>query len=201
MRVHALGGKLPVMTIRLPFFLCGLLALAPAASATQVLALTLDDMVKRSEVIVHGYVASVVAERLPENRGRIHTRITVTTRELVVGQPAKSVEFTLPGGVVGELGQRVAGTPKFSPGEEVVLLLSRIPATGRLTVVGLSQGQFVVGGKPAARMAVSDRRGVAMIARGIGGQIQPAPAGSARVEEGLALLLSQLRALAARTPR
>ncbi len=160
-----------------------LLLLPASATATQVISLDLDEMTDRADVIVHGTVVAVTSERMPQARGRIHTKVTVEPTE-VLRSDRQQVRYVIsvPGGTVGRLGQLVPGAPTFAVGEEVVVLLSRHEATQRLVVVGLSQGRYRVereAGK--APTVVSDRHGATLMMRDAQGRLVEAPA--ARLEE------------------
>lgn len=176
------------------------LCLAPASAlATQVLSMDLDSMTDRSDAIVWGHVLTTRAERPVESPGRIHTLVTVSVREYLRAEPgkqkSKTVQFSVPGGRLGQLGQWIPGAPRFAAGQELILLLARQPKTKRLIVVGLSQGRYVIERPQGAEpQAVSDRSGLGLLARGPGGRLLPAPATASLDRRPLSRMLARIRA-------
>ena len=136
------------------------LALSLPAAAAVVEGLSLAALGARASLVVRGRVeSSVGAWDQGSRRIQTHTRLQVLE---VLRGPASSggaptdgppvavggvLEVVAPGGVVGSLGQKVPGSPRFVPGEEVLLFLERV-ASG-YTPLGLSLGKFTV--RPAGR--------------------------------------------------
>src|SRR5262249_38872864 len=107
--------------------LIAFLMLVPTSQprATMVQRVTLPELVRRSETIVHGVVESVRTE--PEAGGaRIYTYITLSGREFLKGggAPGTQVTFRQLGGQVGDQVLYVAGTPRFHPKEEILVFLT-----------------------------------------------------------------------------
>lgn len=132
--------------------LAGALATALPAFATTLIAMDVPALTKAADVVVRGTVVRVEA-RWTMDRSRI-----VTDNEILVAQTykgnvvAKTVVAMQPGGVVGDLGQKVHGAATFALGDEVVVFLER--RGDRFTVVGLAQGRLVVdraGAEPVVR--------------------------------------------------
>lgn len=133
-----------------------LLLLAAAASATTYAHITLEELAARADVVVRARVGDGEARWL-ERAGpaRIVTFHRVDVLEVLQGRltdaegAERSLTVGVPGGVVGEIGQRVHGAPKLASGDVVVIFLG--PATGpggARGVVGLEQGVLhVIGGR------------------------------------------------------
>lgn len=135
----------------------GLLGFSSDASATTVLAMSLEQMTDRADTIFVGRVAGTRAGWSPD-RTRIYTYVTFEVDSYLKGGSASKLETVrLLGGRVGPYLALVPGTPQFEDGEEVLLFCAgggaRIP-----TVVGLSLGKFTV---------VRDGAGAAMLKRDI----------------------------------
>jgi hypothetical protein len=117
------------------------LLVAAVASATTIIAYDVPALTRASSVVVRGTVKSV-APRWTKDRARIMTDVVIEVSEPWKGTPARELTVMQPGGVMGEIGQRVHGTAKFSPGEEVVVFLE---ARGdRYLLTGMVQGKFKV---------------------------------------------------------
>jgi hypothetical protein len=115
--------------------LCGCLA-----SGATLEKLSLDDMSRKSTLIVRGRIAGCVGEQ----RGSvIYTRCRVNVTERWKGAAENQVDLLIPGGAAGGLIQTFTGTPKFNAGAEYVLFLWS-GRSGVLQVIGLSQGVFDV---------------------------------------------------------
>ena len=129
-----------------------LLALAglPSAfvlSAATYLPMSDADLALGAPVIVRASVASTTV-RLPSIGGeqRPVTLVTLQLLEAIKGSPGESFVLRLPGGRAGELAWWIAGTPVFSPGQEVILMLGPAPGHAgqfRLTEFGLSKFDLV----------------------------------------------------------
>jgi hypothetical protein len=115
------------------------LAIAPVAFATTMLEQDLASLTKGADVVVRAQVLSSQA-RWTSDHARIITDTELEVQEAWKGKPAARIVVMQPGGIVGELGQKVDGVALFEPGEEVVVFLE---ARGdRFTVAGMAQGAF-----------------------------------------------------------
>ena len=123
--------------------LCMLL-LACAAPATAAIAVpaSVEDLARSSDAVVRGRVSKVSSQWSSDHR-RIFTQAEVETSSVWRGSAPTRVTVVVPGGVVGDIGQRVDGSPTFSQGEEVALFLERA-GEGKFGVRGLGQGKFSI---------------------------------------------------------
>src|SRR6516164_1438367 len=99
-----------------------LLLLALPALATTLVAMDVGALARASRCVVRVRVGSVSALR--SEAGRITTVVELERLETWSGPDLPALRMLIPGGVVGDLGQRVEGAPAFVPGEEVVLFLA-----------------------------------------------------------------------------
>jgi hypothetical protein len=141
-------------------FTGGLLLLALPAWATTLVALDLTALSRSADSIVQGKVSRVEA-RMSKDGGRISTHVTVDVSDSLKGQGgAATVEIVQPGGIVGDIGQKVAGTAHLKEGDEIVAFLERRGPKNFL-LVGMAQGCFRVerSSDGAAAFAVQDPEG------------------------------------------
>lgn len=115
---------------------------AVAAHATTLLRLDVEQLTQASDVVVRGTVKSVKS-RWSADHLRILTDVELSVAESLKGSAEQAIIVTQPGGVVGDIGQRVSGLAAFTEGEEVVLFLTR-RAQGRYDVAGMAQGKYRV---------------------------------------------------------
>jgi hypothetical protein len=115
--------------------------IAMPSFATTVERLTLDDMVKKAQSIVHGKVRGA-RTHWSANGKLILTTYTIDVSENIKGQGSKTVELTTIGGRIGDTTLYVSGMPSFQTGEDAVVFVEK--SAGFSTVVGLSQGKFAV---------------------------------------------------------
>ncbi len=127
--------------MRKSFWVAAVLASAPVW-ATTMLALDLAALTRSSDAVVHGRVARVES-RWTGDKLRIVTDAEIEVIDAVKGEVGKTVRLVSPGGVVGDIGQKVHGSPNFTRGEEVVVFLEARPG-GTFLVTGMSQGKFRV---------------------------------------------------------
>jgi hypothetical protein len=127
---------------------CLLVFAAARASASTVVAMTLDQMSERAESIFLGRVTGTRADWNAE-RTRIYTYVTLEVdRYLKGGSESKVATVRFLGGRVGPYAAMVPGSPRFEVGEEVLLFCAgggaRIP-----TVLGMSLGKFTIVADPS----------------------------------------------------
>ncbi len=159
-----------MMTLRTVVALVALALARPSLAGLAVPA-SVEDLTRTSDVVVRGRVASVSARRSSDGR-RVLTYVEVEVSTAWHGNVPQRITVVVPGGVVGNIGQRVEGAPAFSQDEQVVLFLGKVGSTFR--VRGLAQGKFsVVSGQaqpdlsgltfaPGRRLRASERRVEAM---------------------------------------
>ena len=130
--------------MRLPRLLLPLAALllsGPARAAVAVPS-SVEELARDADAVVRGRVVSKTARFTPDHR-RIFTWVEVEPSSVWAGTAKGRVTVLVPGGVVGDIGQRVDGMPAFAQGEDVVVFLSGAEA-GAFRVTGLAQGKFSV---------------------------------------------------------
>jgi hypothetical protein len=142
--------------------LASLLLLAPAgARAGALLAKSVEESARTSDAVVRGTVVSTASRWAG---GHIVTDVEIAVTSAWKGQPGRQVTVTIPGGVVGDLGQHVDAAPTFSVGEEVVVFVQRAPNGKTNRVNGLAQGKYRV----EDGLARPDTNGVELHAQAIG---------------------------------
>ena len=129
------------MVVKVRTLLLLLTVVAALANATTLLALDVPALTKGSAVVARATVKSSQA-RWTKDGGRIMTDVVLEVTEPWKGSPGKQVIVIQPGGVVGEVGQLVHGTARFSVGEDVVVFLE--PRGDRFLLTGMLQGKFKV---------------------------------------------------------
>ena len=151
----------------LVLFVLALASYGPAR-ATQVQALTLPELVRRSATIVHGTVQETHTA-WEDGRARLYTYVTVSPLELIKGNsPAgRAITFRQLGGRDGDRIVYVPGTPRFSPKQEVLLFLTGNDAAGYPQIMGIFQGAFRPVGGPGGLRRVEG------ISPGAAGSILP----------------------------
>lgn len=113
-----------------------------ARAAVSIL-MSMSELLAASTYVVVGTTGDhyCVWEDLPGGR-RIVTYTRVKIERSVVGSPGSEVFVRTLGGVVGSIGQLVAGDAKFAEGERAVLFLAK--NSGALVVAGLAQGHYPI---------------------------------------------------------
>lgn len=136
-------------------FLPLLLVFACQVTATQMKPLSIDDLAKRADRIVHGTVLSNTVRR--DSAGRIYTTVELEVREHWRGNHAPG-RFTLvhAGGVLGDQGLSISGQEQFAIGEEVIVFAA-LNQRGDAVAVGMAQGKFnVIRDQQSGRVHVSN---------------------------------------------
>ena len=136
-RRHQIAALVAVLTLSV---------LATSASAMTVLKAPLSDLVKTSELVLHGTISKVeVLDLRRQNKG-VWTEYTLDVAEAWKGDKrklGKQFRWRLLGGTTKDgMTLDVPGMPTFARGEETVVLLER-HSTGH-TLTGAPQGKFHV---------------------------------------------------------
>ncbi len=137
------------------------LALVPAASlATVVKALSVEQMTAIARVVVHGSVSHVEAHWDDGHRS-IWTYSEIVVRETLKGTKSSTLLIKQPGGVIGAVGQQVAGAAQFTPGEEVVLFLEpAVDEPNAFVVLAMSAGKVTLEDSGTRKLAKRDLKGL-----------------------------------------
>jgi hypothetical protein len=111
------------------------------ARASSVIQAELPELTATADVIARGTVKKIESRWTTDHR-RIVTDVEIEVLESLKGSPGTKVVVQQPGGVVGDIGQKVSGLASFEPNEEVVVFLER--RGSKYEIVGLSQGKYRV---------------------------------------------------------
>jgi hypothetical protein len=126
-----------------PWLVAGFaLLIAAPADCTILIRQDLRDLVRGAEIVVRARVIANQAAWDAERRF-IWTWTSLDVVETWKGTASGRIAIREPGGEVGSVGMRVAGTPKYAPGEDVVVFLYRDPQ-GALRTLGWTQGRFAL---------------------------------------------------------
>lgn len=128
--VRRVGGALALL----------LLTAAPALSTT-VLRFSLDELVERADLIVHGTCGEVRGRETPDG---VVTDVTIHVTRALKGSAGETLQFTTYGGATESRGTFIAGSPQFEKGEELLLFLDRPNRVGYRMAIGMSQGKYTV---------------------------------------------------------
>lgn len=118
------------------------LACAGSAMAAVAVPVSVEDLARGSDAVIRGRVVKQSSHWSSDHR-RILTDVEVETSSVWRGSAPSRVTVVVPGGVVGDVGQRADGAPTLSDGEDVALFLEKA-GDGRYRVHGLGQGKFSI---------------------------------------------------------
>lgn len=111
---------------------------AASVDATTIVPVAVQDLADSSDAVVSGTVERVVHSELAD--GRIVTRVSIAVDETWKGVPSQSLELVESGGVVGQRGEVVYGTPDYVLDEPVVVFATRTRRGWRTNY--MLQGKF-----------------------------------------------------------
>ena len=125
--------------------------------------LTLEQLVDRSERIVHGRCMRTWSA-WDADRHAIWTHCEIAVADPLKGSPARTIVVSEPGGVVGGMEMMIDGVPRLRANEEVVLFLYRTPI-GYWRARGLGQGKYDVSRdqRSGQTLVRADTQGLAVI--------------------------------------
>ena len=139
--------------------------LAAAVEAATLERLAMEDMARKSSVIVRARVTGTYAAL---HGSTIYTHYSIQILETWKTAGAGASDVVVPGGVAGGLRQTFSGSPRLMAGREYVLFLWTAPRSGLTHIIGLTQGLFnlqresngeVVASRAATNEPMLDRSG------------------------------------------
>jgi hypothetical protein len=130
-----------------------LVALAARAGAATFVSMSVEEVTRSSDAVVHGVVVGRESRLTAD--GRIVTDVDIAVSSAWKGEPGGTVRVLVPGGSLGSIALAVDAAATFEDGEEVVVFLAR---HGRgYSVAGHALGKYAVVGQQA-RAAVAGAR-------------------------------------------
>src|SRR5439155_5057357 len=130
------------MKYRFLIMAVAILILSRPGSGASVRRMTMDGLVRESELVIYGRALASRSLWDPATE-TIWTETEFAVLDGAKGNPARTVIVSEPGGNIGDVGHLFPGVPRFESGQEVVLFLYRTPAN-RLRISGLMQGVYNV---------------------------------------------------------
>jgi hypothetical protein len=141
--------------------------------ASVIIAMSMEEMTTRSPLVIRGTVHRVDTQ-WAEGRTKIWTYSEVVVRETLKGTARTSVLVKQPGGVIGNVGERVSGAAVFTPGEDVVLFLEpAVDEANAFVPFAMSAAKVSLVSRGGKRLALRDLSGVSLVSPGTRGVIRP----------------------------
>jgi hypothetical protein len=110
--------------------------------ATVFVPTDLQSIARDAMVIARGRVVAVTGQWTSDRRG-IETMVTLETEVYLKGWFGETIQFRVPGGELGRYRSIVIGSPRFVPGQHVIVFLNaQGPSVPH--VIGLTQGVYRV---------------------------------------------------------
>src|SRR5262245_33371455 len=103
-------------------FTAMLLMFTGTARATVLVPADLGELSRDARAIVRGRIVAVDAQ-WTAGRRTIETMVTLQTETYLKGQLGDTVQFRVPGGVLGRYRNVVVGAPEFFVGQRVIVFL------------------------------------------------------------------------------
>jgi hypothetical protein len=121
------------------------LLLASSASATVMVEVPIEDMVRDADAIAVGTVerVGVRLEMIDGVGAEPHTIVTLRVREWLKGGGEDVVTIDEIGGVTPQVSMAIAGTPEYHRGQEVVVFLRSV-GRDRYRTFAMAQGHFEI---------------------------------------------------------
>ncbi|MCL2625460.1 MAG: hypothetical protein FWD46_01405 [Cystobacterineae bacterium] len=117
-----------------------------SVQATVLLAIDLDTLVQKADMVIRAEVLSSQA-KIRGERGRILTDVELKSLECWKGVCPEVVTALVVGGKEGGFEQRLPGSVQFIPGEECVVFLAA-HGKSRFRILGMAQGKYRLEWKP-----------------------------------------------------
>ena len=102
----------------------------------------LPQLVRQADSIIQGKVEGL-AVQWDANRNLAFTYVTISVEDPLKGERRRTITIRQVGGKVGALNVSVAGMPRFTAGESVIVFLKAQP-DNTFQVLGMNQGKYEV---------------------------------------------------------
>jgi hypothetical protein len=154
----------------------GLASATAHVRASVVLALSLEDMTRKADVVALA-TARESHSRREKNGSLIVTDVTLEVETPLKGGLTKGerIVATVLGGALEGLALQVPGEASFATGQRVVVFLYRAPTSRELRVVGMSQGVLPLFAQDGNTMVAPGGQSAALVEPGVGGDLHDAP--------------------------
>jgi hypothetical protein len=192
-----MGGRLQVLrALAVGAVICA----AVAAEASNVVHMTLRDLVARGDRIVRGTVLAADEGTVAAGGGNLpivtyRIRVDEALKGSVASGDVIEVRLLATAKQLSAGPERRASVlrdlPKFSVGRDYLFVLTRPSRIGLSTTVGLGQGLFELRGRPGQELAVNEANNLGLFSGVSGAPTTPGPV-------NYASLAKQIRALSGR---
>jgi hypothetical protein len=145
---------------------------------------TFEELTDHSEMVVGGQITRSWSAWDSEHKF-IWTHYELRVSSTQKGRPGAAVEFSEPGGEVGDRGMSVAGSVEYRPGDQVAVFLQRMP-NGYLRTTGWGQGKYIVD-KTGHLHAELSQRGTEIVQANQAVKSKPAAGTSLRTLDGISI--------------
>lgn len=143
------------------------LSLPERAEGGASLALSMAELVSRADVIAH---VRATGERAYFRGDRIITEVDLAVERAIAERSSRrELRIMIPGGVVGSIGMRVEGAPRFKREAEAILFANE--SERGLRAVGMSQGVFPIERRGDVRVVQPSGHGLALYTRDVNGRL------------------------------
>jgi hypothetical protein len=166
------------------------------ASASLVLALSLEDMTRRADVIALVSAVGTQARR-EKNGSLIVTDVSLQVETALKGrglEPGSRIVATVLGGKLDDLALQVPGEANFALGQRVIVFLQRSQVSSELRVVGMSQGVLPLFERGGTTLVAPGGQSSELVEAGSDGELRPAPSALLQPQP-LGELLDRIRRL------
>jgi hypothetical protein len=173
------------------------LELARPARASVMLALSLEDLTRKADLI-ELVVPTERQSRMDGDGKLIVTDVSLRVEQSLKGggKPGQTLVATLLGGRIEQLALQVPGEASLPIGQRLLVFLQRAPKNGELHVVGMSQGVLTLSQQGGATMVLPGGSGAELMQRGSDGALHGAPDALLQPQP-LGQLLDRIRSLVA----
>ncbi len=148
--MRTIQSLLPMAALATLGFLSG-----PVAEATTLVPLSTEQLVDASDAIVRGTVTEVWTEADPDS-GIVWTHAQVEVQSVLKGGDTELLIIEQPGGEWAGRATTVAGSARFSVGEDAYFFVEHLES-GRTVTTGMFQGKFNVQMDPYAHQNIVHR--------------------------------------------
>jgi hypothetical protein len=139
----------------------GLLGVVAILYSTTIIPVSIEEMTRRSDLILRGKVLSIDVEEEPETH-LIYQKVSISPIEVYKGNANGEIEIYVMGGTLNGLTADVPGSPQFELGEEVLVFLTNYKGEMKW-VFGLSEGKFRIEYRDEGPVAVRSLGGIRFV--------------------------------------
>jgi hypothetical protein len=119
--------------------------------------ISIEELVRTSDLIIQGEVKEISCRMEADH---IYTYVSVEISKSIKGEFPQEITLRIKGGKIGNIVEKVSGSPSFEKGERVILFLKR--KNEFFSVSGMALGKFKIINERGVALVINNAEGLSV---------------------------------------